>query len=102
MMTLKEYLDQAWNKYTVLAPDASKILKLLSGRGETLNNEHVAYRTVNHPGINRLDCGKVFQNWGDKPVENLDFPEKKLIATYWVHPDSRLPKIFISELLVEQ
>ena len=38
---------------------------------------------------------------GYKPIEDLTFTEKKLKATYYLHSDPTLPRIFISELLLE-
>lgn len=102
MITLNHFLELAWKRYARLTPDADKVQSLLKERGETVVNDHVAFRTFNLPGIDRLHLGKIFEKWGYKPVEDLDFPEKKLTATYYVHPEPNLPKFFISELLVEK
>ncbi|MEO5969151.1 MAG: DUF1338 domain-containing protein [Bdellovibrionia bacterium] len=102
-MTLNEFLNQAWNRYVDLAPDALVIHKLLEERGERIQNDHIAFRTFNLKGIGRMDLGKIFENWGYQRVkEDLDFPAKKLKASYFLHSDPTLPKIFISELLLEQ
>jgi hypothetical protein len=100
---LNDFLEKAWQGYTVLTPDAAVIQRLLSERRETLVNDHVALRTFNIPGITRFELGRIFEQWGyRKSDDELDFPEKKLLASYWLPPSEGLPKIFISELLVEK
>lgn len=101
-MKLDAFLEKSWKRYVKLTPEAPLIHQLLEDRGETLINDHVAYRTFNIKGIDRLSLGRVFEDWGYHRVEDdLDFPEKKLKASYWIHSDPSQPKIFISELLVE-
>jgi hypothetical protein len=66
-------------------------------------NDHVAFRTFNIPGIDRFSLGSVFENWGyRKSPDELSFPDKKLKASYWIHPSAAFPKAFISELLLEE
>lgn len=100
---LQAFLDATWIQYHRLTPDAPKIEALLKQRGENFTNDHAAYRTFNIPGIARRDVGAVFEQWGYRLVDDeLDFPDKKLKANYWIHPDPKFPKIFVSELLLER
>jgi hypothetical protein len=100
MLKLDEFLTHAWKSYSELTPDAPLIHSLLELRGETTLNDHVAFRTFDLPGLSRLELGRVFEAWGYRDSgEELDFPEKKLKASYWLHPDQSKPKIFVSELL---
>ena len=102
-MHLAQFYKKCWSRYIKLTPDAEKIHQLLNSRGEEVINDHVAFRTFNIPGISRLELGSVFEECGyEKVAEDLDFPEKKLKANYWLHPDPDQPKVFISELLVEK
>lgn len=101
-MLLTEFYKKCWTRYSQLTPDAPKIHQLLTERGESLINDHVAFRTFNLPGISRLELGRIFEEWGYvRAEEELDFPEKKLKANYYLHPDSQQPKVFISELILE-
>ncbi len=101
--TLDSFLTEAFKSYAQAAPDAPQIEALLRSRGEQIVNDHVAFRTFNIPGINRFDLGAIFELWGyKKSEEELDFPDKKLKANYWLHSDSRQPKVFVSELLIEK
>jgi hypothetical protein len=98
---LENFFDATWKNYHRVTPDAPKIEALLKQRGEHFVNDHAAYRTFDIPGITRRDLGAVFEAWGYRLVDDeLDFPEKKLKANYWMHPEPRFPKVFVSELLV--
>lgn len=100
-MELETFLQRAWQRYVTLAPDASKVVKLLAERGDRMVNDHVAFRTFDLPGLGREACGRIFEAWGYKKVDDLlHFPDKKLLANYWLHEDPKLPKIFVSDLQV--
>ncbi|HEY8280176.1 MAG TPA: DUF1338 domain-containing protein [Bdellovibrionota bacterium] len=101
-MELHDFLHKCWSGYSQITPDSGRIYELLSGRGERIVNDHVAFRTFNIPGIDRLSLGRFFEQWGYQRKEDMTFTEKKLLAAYWLHPDPALPKIFISELLLEK
>ncbi len=103
-MNFGDFIKKSWDRYVQLTPDASVIHDLLEKkRGEVLINDHLAYRTFNIKGIDRLSLGSIFEQWGYERVkEDLDFPDKKLKASYWLHQNREYPKIFISELMVEQ
>lgn len=101
-MTLNDYLEQAWKRYSQITPDADPIHRLLSERGETVLNDHIAFRTFNLKGMSRLELGAIFEKWGyRKEEEILEFPEKHLLANYYLPPDPKYPKVFVSELLLE-
>ncbi len=101
-MNSESFFQSAWQKYKTITPDASKVENLLRGRGEQLINDHIALRTFNIPGISRLELGTLFEALGYLKKDDMVFTEKKLMATYWLHPDSSLPKVFISELILEK
>jgi hypothetical protein len=102
-MQIDVFFDRAWDRYSEITPDAGKIHDILESRGETVVNDHVAFRTFNIPGIDRFSLGKLFEAWGYRLISDLlEFPEKKLKANYWLHSDPSLPKVFISELILEE
>lgn len=95
-------------------PTAKQILELVHSVGnDRICYDHFAFRTfgVNDHGINSL--AKFFVDFGYVQKEELRFPAKKLKA-YWFSPPNvqhsdagagvhgPLPRIFISELLVDQ
>ncbi len=93
--------NNIWQNYLEVTPSADKIHQLL-GSGNDLINDHVAYRTFNHPkvGIDKLAAHLVAL--GYKESGEYHFAAKKLYAKHFEHQDSSLPKVFISELLTEQ
>ncbi|CAA0834708.1 Unknown protein [Striga hermonthica] len=96
-------------------PTAKAILELVrSGDDDCICYDHFAFRTfgVNGHGIDSM--AKVFLDFGYVKREELRFPAKKLKA-FWFSPpkvpltanagsgvNGPLPRIFISELLVDQ
>jgi hypothetical protein len=99
MLRARDFLSQAWTRYIRLTPDAAVIHRLFENRGERIINDHVAFRTFDVPGLGRLELGRIFEEWGwQRCADDLEFPEKKLKASYWLPPEPGLPKVFISEL----
>jgi hypothetical protein len=102
-VTVPELLDALWRDYIATTPQAERIHRLLAERGESVRNDHVALRTFNLPGIGIAALAKPFEELGWQIQPDLyRFPDKKLVARYWRHPEPALPKVFISELLVEE
>ncbi len=101
-MTLDDLFHALWTRYAELTPQAEKIRTLFEERGETVINDHVAFRTLNDPrlGIDRI--AKPFLDLGYEPQDEYDFAAKKLFARYYAHEDPDRPKVFISELLLEK
>lgn len=93
--------DCLWDDYVAITPSAKKIHELLSG-GEALINDHIALRTFNHPAIALDKLAAHFLRLGYEDKGDYVFEKKKLVAKHFEHPDKTLPKVFISELLVEQ
>lgn len=96
--TLASLLDKMWNDYVGINPLAKKISDLLMKEGETIQNDHIALRTFNHPRVNVDVIAKPFLDSGYVYKGDYQFPEKKLYAKHYEHSDESLPKIFISEL----
>lgn len=103
-MPTRELLEKLWKDYAAMNKQAGVIHKALEARGEKVINDHVAFRTFNHPKVNIdvmaapfLQCGYQF-----KGGEGYQFPEKKLFARHLEHPNPDNPKIFISELKIQE
>ncbi len=101
-MTTTELLDALWRDYTASTPQAERIHRLLLDRGEIVHNDHVALRTYGIAGIDIAALARPFEQCGWSAREHYRFAEKHLRARYWQHADPNLPKIFISELVVEE
>lgn len=97
-----------WQNYVAITPSAEKIHDLLNkfeqshGKVDAeIINDHIALRTFNIEKINMQKLAQHFLALGYTEQGQYVFEQKKLIAKHFEHPDSTLPKVFISELLVE-
>ncbi len=99
---LPALLDKMWADYIVINPLAKKIHDLLVSEGETIQNDHIALRTFRHPRVGVDVLAKPFLKAGYVYKSDYHFPEKKLYAKHYEHSDRALPKIFISELKLEE
>ncbi len=93
-----------WNNYVTITPSAEKIhslLKSVSGDAELIN-DHVAFRTFNLEQTKLSKLAEHFESLGYEAKGDYNFEAKKLTAKHYQHPDLTKPKIFISELRVEE
>lgn len=93
--------DNIWQNYLEVTPSAEKVHQLL-GSGNDLINDHVAYRTFNIEKVNLEKLAAHLINLGYKECGEYHFDAKKLYAKHFEHENDNLPKVFISELLVEE
>ena len=97
-----------WDDYVSITPSAHKIHALLTGE-ETIDgiasdivNDHVAFRTF---GLEKTSLDKLaahFLALGYVEKGEYNFEAKKLSAKHFEHPDETKPKVFISELRVNE
>lgn len=95
-------LNAMWEDYCQLNPIAKKVYDLLSDQGEVVLNDHIALRTFNHPRLGIESMAQVFKEFGYTEIQDYHFKNKKLYAKHYEHSDETKPKIFISELLLDQ
>ncbi|MCX6282989.1 MAG: DUF1338 domain-containing protein [Bacteroidetes bacterium] len=102
-MKHNEIFDKLWAVYTSQNPATLKVYELLSAEGETIINDHVAFRTFDHPQVNIDVVSKEFIECGYEYIGDYHFTEKKLYAKHFEHKsDSLAPRVFISQLLTSQ
>ncbi|MEZ4403517.1 MAG: DUF1338 domain-containing protein [Kofleriaceae bacterium] len=101
-MPAHELLDALWRDYLDLTPQAARIHALFAARGEVIVNDHVALRTFARPGLGLDALAARFERAGWVPQDRYHFADKHLDARYWRHPDPAVPKLFISELRVDE
>tara|TARA_Y100001956_G_scaffold80942_1_gene97178 strand:+ start:6059 stop:6850 length:792 start_codon:yes stop_codon:yes gene_type:complete len=91
-----------WNDYIQrLCPSAEKVHHLLQ-EDEALINDHIALRTFNVEPLGIATLAQPFLDAGYTPCGDYVFESKKLVAKHFEHPDPTQPKVFISELKVEE
>lgn len=98
----KKLFDHLWQDYTALNPNVVRIHKLIEDQGEEIINDHIALRTFGRDGLRIEDLAKFFLDQGYSYGGDYDFTAKKLKAKHLNAPDPSLPKVFISELILEQ
>lgn len=105
--TLAAVLDGLLRQYRAHVPDVNAILAamvrqgLVAREGE-VDNDHIAFRTMGVPHLGIASLEKVFLHHGYERRDRYDFPEKKLNAHWYAPPAEKFPRIFISELRVEE
>lgn len=102
MSTLDNLLNKLWTQYTEINPRAHAIYSLLQSEGETVSNDHIAFRTFNLDAVNIEKLAKCFTAHGYEYGGDYHFPAKKLYAHHYQHEDSSYPLVFISQLLLEE
>lgn len=113
-MTAAELLDALWCSYAAATPQAARIHRLLTERGELLRNDCVALRTFGLRGLDDelaaefgdeigIDAlARRFEALGWRPRDRYRTRDRHLRARYWQHDDPATPKLVISELLVDE
>ncbi len=101
-LTIDELFCRMWDNYSSLTPSASQILEFFKRRGEEVKNDHVAFRTLNDERVNIEKVSQTLLELGYVEGGEYHFTEKKLYAKHFYHPTENHPKVFISQLLVEE
>ena len=100
---IEQWLTTMWENYLSLNPDARRIYQLFSRcNNDVVVNDHIALRTFNLDKVALNQIAYPFLQAGFKEKESYDFKQKKLRAKHFKHPHPAMPKVFISELLIEQ
>jgi hypothetical protein len=104
---LEAVLDGLMTRYRERVPDVQAIINKMVQKGlissaNDIQNDHIAFRTmgVEHLGIASLE--KIFLHCGYKKRDHYQFPAKKLTAYWYAPPMPHFPRIFISQLMVDQ
>jgi len=98
-MDIATLIDKFWEKYTSYTPSAKEIHQLF---GEEITNDHIAFRTLNLSGTSIEIQKEYLLQYGYQERGQYDFQVKKLKAIHLENEDPVMPKIFLSELLLEQ
>lgn len=92
--------SRLWKGYSEMNPGADRIHSLLTAEGESIINDHIAFRTFDIPGIDIESLEAPFLEAGYVAKGDYFFEEKRLRAKHYEHTTDMLaPKVFISELI---
>jgi hypothetical protein len=103
--TLQQVLNGLMTRYRERVPDVSAIFqamikeKIISDPSE-IENDHIAFRTIGVKFLGIQSLEKIFLHYGYKKMDHYFFPEKKLDAHWYSPANPKDPRIFISELRV--
>ena len=104
--TLAAVLDGLFERYRAHVPDVDAILRAMVRQGlvpdaRAIENDHIAFRTMGVPHLGIASLEKVFLHHGYERRDRYEFPQKKVWAHWYAPPGDRFPRIFISELRLD-
>lgn len=104
--SLDAIIDGLMERYRVHVPDVPAILAAMVREGlvaseREVENDHIAFRTIGIPPLGIASLERIFLHHGYARRDSYRFPEKKVDARWYSPPGEGRPRIFISELLVE-
>lgn len=106
-IVLDQVLGGLMQRYKERVPDVQGVINamikegLIASAGE-IENDHIAFRTMGVPNLGIKSLEKIFLHYGYTRRDHYFFPAKKLNAYWYASPSPQYPRIFISELIVEQ
>ncbi len=105
MTTLETVLNGLMSRYQERVPDVGAIIKAMIAEGiiakaNDIENDHIAFRTLGVPHLGIQSLEKIFLHYGYRRMDFYNFPAKKLDAYWYAPPSDQFPRIFISELRV--
>ena len=105
--TMTQILDALFAIYAERVPDVRKITAAMVRKGMVASqseiiNDHIAFRTMGVPNLGIASFEKIFLAHGYQRMEFYHFEAKKLDAYWFAPPTLDLPRVFISELKVDQ
>jgi hypothetical protein len=101
---ISELFAGLWQDYLRITPSAHKIHALLANKNNATSivNDHIALRTFDIDKVSLKKLAAHFLAMGYEHKGDYDFVAKKLTAQHFEHPDPTVPKVFISELRVNE
>ncbi|CAM2988080.1 DUF1338 domain-containing protein [Vibrio rarus] len=101
-MSVQKLFDLLWHDFNGrLCPSSVTIHELLK-QNKVLINDHIALRTFACSPIDLKVLAKPLLELGYQAGGEYVFTAKKLLAKHYQHPDPLMPKVFISELQLDQ
>ncbi len=102
---LDYFINELFSRYKSAVPAVSKITDALVENGivssqDEIINDHIAFRTLGLPKLGITSFEKIFLHHGFTRMDPYFFEEKKLDAYWYAPPSDKYPRIFISELRV--
>ena len=94
--------QRLWDDYSGQNPDVKRVYDLFITKGEKVVNDHIAFRTFNHPKINIDVLASAFLKNDYAFKDSYIFESKHLDAKHFEHKyNAEMPRVFISELRLQ-
>jgi hypothetical protein len=105
LKTLEQVLTGLMRRYQERVPDVGNIIQAMIKEGiikrpEDIENDHIAFRTMGVPQLGIKSFEKIFLHYGYEKRDSYFFAAKKLDAFWYSPPSPKYPRIFVSELRV--
>jgi Domain of unknown function (DUF1338) len=106
MKALDIVLNGLMRRYKERVPDVQISIDAMISAGiiknaDEIENDHVAFRTMGLPNLGIASFEKIFLHYGYKKRDYFYFEGKKLNAYWYSPPSPEYPRIFLSELRVD-
>lgn len=103
---LEEVLEGLMQRYRERVPDVQRVFSAMLSEGiiadaSEVENDHIAFRTLGVPHLGIHSVEKIFLYYGYEKRDYYHFAGKKLNAFWYAPPADHFPRIFISELIVD-
>lgn len=103
---LDTILGGLMRRYSQRVPDVGRVVTQMVqhgiiGRESDIENDHIAFRTMGVPQLGIQSLEKIFLHCGYERRDPYHFAGKKLDAFWYSPPEPIYPRIFISELRVQ-
>ncbi len=96
-------MESIWTDYLIQNHETKKVFNLFTQLGEEVINDHIAFRTFNDPRVCIDVLAKPFVAAGYVSKGEYHFEAKRLYAKHYeLEGDAHAPRIFISELKLEE
>lgn len=105
--TLDTFLNILFDRYQAKVLAVNQITQALIEQGivnsqQEIMNDHIAFRTLRVPHLGIASIEKIFLHHGYQKKDYYYFEGKKLNAYWYATPSVTYPRIFISELIVDE
>ncbi|GHB55411.1 DUF1338 domain-containing protein [Persicitalea jodogahamensis] len=104
---LEIVMNGLMRRYQERVPDVNIILDAMVDEGiipdtGNIENDHIAFRTLGVPHLGIASFEKIFLHYGYQKRDYYYFEGKKLDAYWFSPPEPNYPRIFVSELRVNE
>ncbi|UEG55283.1 DUF1338 domain-containing protein [Mucilaginibacter daejeonensis] len=101
------FLNMLFDRYQAKVPAVKRITDAMIAQGivreqHEIVNDHIAFRALGVPNLGIASFEKIFLHHGYTKRDHYYFEAKKLNAYWYAPPAERYPRIFMSELMVDE